>query len=1196
MPQLLYTVGRRAGSQRCLRLSETLLQTSSLLLAALKRRASFETLEQRHLMSVSPSASDLDEPVYAISAPPVVASAGLSDTVSPSLEILGVSPDPRNSSVSSVVFKFSEPVVGFDVEDLILDRAFDDKVDLLTGAQTLTTSDQIRWTLNGLSGLTAAEGLYTLTLRPNGSNIRDLAGNFLAVGRADSWIVDRTAPAVTAVSTTALGTAVGSVAIIFSEVVHNFDVGDLVLSRNGGANLLTGAQSLVGVVNQSFTLNNLAGITAPAGQYTLSLRSDNTVTDAAGNRAAGRTLLSWGADSNNPTVSITQVSNDATGAASSMTFTFSEPVTGFSLADLQLTRGGANLLTGAQTLTTEDSRIWTLGNLSPITSTAGAYTLTLSANGTGIADLAGNVLAQSISKTWTRTVATVGPRATIVDVSPDPRTSAVNSLTISFDQPVQGFTIADLSLRRDGGANLLTAAQSLASLDRKTWTLSNLGGLTAANGQYQLSFTSLSGVWNDTQQVLTFGETEAWSVVAGSLTGAVTPVTPEIRSTPVDSLTIKFSAPVTNLDLSDFSFEANYDGRGNLLTSSQTLTTTDRMTWRLGNLGGITKTPGKYHLLLTNAAGIKDAAGNALSGEVSETFTILPQIKTSDDFLRMIVNGGHHFWEHDKYSSFTPEDGKSYLTVGTRVNYITDPRYNALANPALGLSNNPNALDARDAYQQLYDLYKSEHPEAVVGSYLSAVSVKTPESMTELGQWPPDAMDSREFVGVPLLPSGSGSASNDGYLDVRDPVARQATNEHQVAQVLGLDGRARQDIIYFDEVGYAYEFWDHFVDLFTRLKQVAHEYGSLIGLNLGGWGWADTSSLIGTEVVKQVAQMTDMVTIEGLWNKEPLAKGGSFRTVENTAKITANLRQVMDLGVTVGLLPVDYVNSPNVFNVVNARETTYQGQGALLVTLSTPHHIWPAGGVLSESFDLKGLPAQYKALEGRQWTPVEVPGRPDQVILYNRYNALANIKASAGIGGAISFSTGQFTDNQAPIRLTAALAMMVRRPGDSIFVSAPPGFRPGDLSPTSPDNWFVWPQLLGAPRGDYIVDNSEGGGRILHMYRDFANGRIEIFPLEGWVRVQLWNQSAAADPVVLAAAAFDEAAGDSPVAPSVGDSPVAAPIYGAAAKPLAPVLPVLPVVDHRPGADLARAADRALLELNALDLASLQSIIDEMTL
>lgn len=1150
-------------------------------------------------MSVAPGA-EVDEPVYAISAPPQVRGAGLADTVSPSVEALNVAPDPRNSAVSSISFKFSEPVVGFDVGDLILDRAFDDQVDLLTGAQTLASSDGIRWTLNGLSGLTATEGLYTITLRPNGSGIRDLAGNYLAVGAADSWIVDRTAPTVLGVSSTPVGSAVSSVGIVFSEAVQNLDVGDLVLSRGGGANLLSTAQTLVDAGGLSFTLGNLATLTAPAGQYTLSLRTDSDVVDAAGNRAAGRTLLSWGVDAHAPTVDITQILNNASGVADSVTFAFSEPVTGFNLSDVRLTRGGVSVLTSAQTLTTEDSRIWTLGNLAPVASAVGTYTVSLSPVGTGIADLAGNPLAGSAVRSWTRTIATQGPRATIVDVSPDPRNSAVSTITISFDQPVQGFTVADLNLRRNGGANLLTAAQPLTSLDRRTWTLGGLSGLTAANGQYQLSFTSLSGVWNDSEQVLSSSEAESWTVATTSLTGSVVPVTPEIRTTPIDSLTIVFSAPVNGLQLSDLSLEAYYDGHGNLLTTSQTLTTTDRITWRLGNLTGITQAPGKYILSLLDAPGITDGAGNALTGTLTETFTVMPEIKSSDDFLRMIVNGGHHFWDHERFTSFDAADGNSYLTVGTRINYSgygADPAYNALGDPALGLSNNPNAMDARDAYQMLYDLYKSEHPDAVVGSYLSAVSVKTPASMVETGHWPPDAQDSREFVGLPLLPSGPGAATNDGYLDVRDPASRQAMYEHLVTQVLGLDGRPRQDILYFDEVAYSYTLWEHFVDVFTRLKQTAHEYGSLIGFNLGGWGWADPLTIISPTVVQQVAQMTDMVTIEGIWSKEPRAPGGSFRTVANTAKITANLRQAMDLGVTVGLLPVDYVNSPNIFSVVNARETTYQGQAALLVTLNAPHHIFPGGGALSENFSLDGLPAQYKALEGRQWTPVEVPGRPDQVILYNRYSSLAEIKAAGGIAGTVSFSTGQFTDYQASMRLTAAFAMMVRRPGDSIFVSAPPGYRPGNLDPTSADNWFAWPALLGAPRGEYVVDNSEGGVRILHMYREFQNGRIEIFPLEGYVRVQLWNQAAAADPKVLAAAVWDEAA-----ASTAATQPVPLPaadslqFAGTSAKPLSPIVTDLQALDHRPGAALARAADRALVELSALDLLDLESLMEEMTL
>ena len=65
-----------------------------------------------------------------------------------------------------------------------------------------------------------------------------------------------------------------------------------------------------------------------------------------------------------------------------MTITFNEPVAGFSLSNLQLTcNGGANLLTGGQTLTSTDNQTWTLGNLSALTGNRGSYLLTLSPTG-----------------------------------------------------------------------------------------------------------------------------------------------------------------------------------------------------------------------------------------------------------------------------------------------------------------------------------------------------------------------------------------------------------------------------------------------------------------------------------------------------------------------------------------------------------------------------------------------------------------------------------------------------------------------------------------------------------------------------------------------------------------------------------------------------------------------------------------------
>ena len=83
------------------------------------------------------------------------------------------------------------------------------------------------------------------------------------------------------------------------------------------------------------------------------------------------------------------------------------------------------------------------------------------------------------------------PTADVVDVSPDPRDGGVDSVSIRFSEAVTGLDLADLHLGRDGGANLLTAAQTLGSSDGGvTWVLGNLSGLTGAPGTYTLTLTA----------------------------------------------------------------------------------------------------------------------------------------------------------------------------------------------------------------------------------------------------------------------------------------------------------------------------------------------------------------------------------------------------------------------------------------------------------------------------------------------------------------------------------------------------------------------------------------------------------------------------------------------------------------------------------------------------------------------------------
>ena len=130
------------------------------------------------------------------------------DKTIPTVDITDVTPDPRGTSVSSISIVFSEAVVDFDLADLSLTHNAGSN--LLTGSQTLTTSDNITWTLGNLSTITSADGTYVLNVTATGSSINDNAGNDLAIGASDTWVKDGSLPTadITDVSPDLRGTLV----------------------------------------------------------------------------------------------------------------------------------------------------------------------------------------------------------------------------------------------------------------------------------------------------------------------------------------------------------------------------------------------------------------------------------------------------------------------------------------------------------------------------------------------------------------------------------------------------------------------------------------------------------------------------------------------------------------------------------------------------------------------------------------------------------------------------------------------------------------------------------------------------------------------------------------------------------------------------------------------------------------------------
>ena len=111
------------------------------------------------------------------------------DTTVPVADVVDVTPDPRTSSVTSIAIVFTDAVYGFDLADLKLTR---NGTNVALTAATLTTTDNITWTLGNLSGLTGTivagtTTTYRLTLTAAGSGITDAAGNALAADATDAW-------------------------------------------------------------------------------------------------------------------------------------------------------------------------------------------------------------------------------------------------------------------------------------------------------------------------------------------------------------------------------------------------------------------------------------------------------------------------------------------------------------------------------------------------------------------------------------------------------------------------------------------------------------------------------------------------------------------------------------------------------------------------------------------------------------------------------------------------------------------------------------------------------------------------------------------------------------------------------------------------------------------------------------------------
>ncbi|WP_406696275.1 hypothetical protein V5E97_35330 [Singulisphaera sp. Ch08] len=128
----------------------------------------------------------------------------------------------------------------------------------------------------------------------------------------------------------------------------------------------------------------------------------------------------------------------------------------------------------------------------------------------------------------------LAPTADILDVAPDPRSTSVMAVGITFSEAVNGFDLSGLNLIRDGVTLALNAAiQTLSTTDGIHWILGNLANLTSAVGLYTLTLNvATSGIFDGAGNALTGSVADTWTVTTAPPNDNFAAATP-LSGTPV---------------------------------------------------------------------------------------------------------------------------------------------------------------------------------------------------------------------------------------------------------------------------------------------------------------------------------------------------------------------------------------------------------------------------------------------------------------------------------------------------------------------------------------------------------------------------------------------------------------------------------------------------------------------------------------
>jgi len=262
--------------------------------------------------------------------------------------------------------------------------------------------------------------------------------------------------------------------VTFSEPVSGFDTGDLSLTVTG---TIVGASvsSVTPVSTSVYTVDVSPG--AGEGTIGLNVLAGPTIVDGSANElvVGASTADTVAFDSVVPSVQtlVKSVGQSDPTSTSPISFrvTFSEPVTGFTAADVDLSASGAGgSLVASRTVVSASVYDISVSGMT----TSGTVEVGIKAN--AVLDVAGNTNPASLTTAavaWSQPGDVTKPGVTVSKAAaqPDPTTAPTVTFDVTFTEPVVGFTAAAVQV---GGTAGPTSKVVAGSLDTYTVTVSGM--------------------------------------------------------------------------------------------------------------------------------------------------------------------------------------------------------------------------------------------------------------------------------------------------------------------------------------------------------------------------------------------------------------------------------------------------------------------------------------------------------------------------------------------------------------------------------------------------------------------------------------------------------------------------------------------------------------------------------------------------